>query len=284
MRTAFPHCRICGAPRVSYSTRPLCREHYNEHRRSTKPPQKRGRKVVEACRICGGPRKEGISLALCPDHYREYAMRRMRKQRGMDPDAPVKKVDVTKCSRCDEPRLPYGTLCRGCHNAMHAERRRKAGVQTWAEHVARIAVSKPACITVGCGEPTTSRFAKFCRACYERRQEAKVKASSRACHDEKNKSSNLAVRFSEAELDVLKAALPKLRKQTGENWNLSRMVREGARMLIKTGLPGRGIKDAVVGPPPVTVTVVRSADEMEREQRAREWAEYLERKRKEYDA
>ena len=257
MKTAFPHCRICGAPRVSYSSLPLCREHYNERRRSKKPPQKRGRKVVSVCRVCGGPRKEGISLALCADHYREYALRQTRKQRGMDPDAPVKKVDVTKCSRCDEPRLSYGTLCRAHHNAMHAERRRKAGVQTWAEHVARIGVSKPTCITNGCGEPTTSRFAKLCRACYERRQQAKVTASSRA---------------------KMTAAAKAPEKQIPRRWD--------------TALPGRGIKEPVIGLPPAPVpvvvvgkvTVVRSADEIEREARAREWAEYLERRKKEYDA
>lgn len=57
-----------------------------------------------------------------------------------------------------------------------------------------------------------------------------------------------------------------------------------------TALPGRGIKERVIGPPPAAtpvvvvvgkVTVVRSADELEREARAREWAEYLERKRRE---
>jgi hypothetical protein len=50
----------------------------------------------------------------------------------------------------------------------------------------------------------------------------------------------LAVRVSEAELAELKAALPKLRRQSGEDWDLSRMVRQAARMLAETagvGLP-----------------------------------------------
>ena len=54
------------------------------------------------------------------------------------------------------------------------------------------------------------------------------------------KARMLAVRISDPELAELKAALPKLRRQTGEDWDLSRMVREGTRMLAETaeaGLP-----------------------------------------------
>jgi len=52
------------------------------------------------------------------------------------------------------------------------------------------------------------------------------------------KARMLAVRISDPELAELKAALPKLRRRTGEDWDLSRMVREGTRMLAD--LAGEG--------------------------------------------
>lgn len=52
------------------------------------------------------------------------------------------------------------------------------------------------------------------------------------------KARMLAVRISDPELAELKAALPKLRRQTGEDWDLSRMVREGTRMLAETADEG----------------------------------------------
>lgn len=55
------------------------------------------------------------------------------------------------------------------------------------------------------------------------------------------KARMLAVRISDPELAELKAALPKLRRQTGESWDLSRMVREGTRMLAETA--GAGLPD-----------------------------------------
>ena len=55
------------------------------------------------------------------------------------------------------------------------------------------------------------------------------------------KARMLAVRISDPELAELKAALPKLRQQTGEDWDLSRMVREGTRMLAETA--GAGLPD-----------------------------------------
>jgi hypothetical protein len=55
------------------------------------------------------------------------------------------------------------------------------------------------------------------------------------------KARMLAVRISDPELAELKAALPKLRRATGEDWDLSRMVREGTRMLAETA--GAGLPD-----------------------------------------
>lgn len=51
-------CRLCGAARVTYSTRPLCREHYDEHQRNQNQPKKIGRPVLRHCRFCDRPREE----------------------------------------------------------------------------------------------------------------------------------------------------------------------------------------------------------------------------------
>ena len=118
-------CRHCDQPAVSYSNTPLCRNHYNQRRRKGRPRQPR--KPSTVCRECGAPRKPGVSIARCEEHYRIYARKQVRRSRGMDPDAPVKVVDTSKCRLCDEPRLPYGVMCRGCLRAYEAERRRKAG-------------------------------------------------------------------------------------------------------------------------------------------------------------
>jgi len=53
----------------------------------------------------------------------------------------------------------------------------------------------------------------------------------------------MGVRISESELAALKSALPALRRKTGEAWDLSRLVREGARMLAdlaEEGVTPRG--------------------------------------------
>lgn len=53
----------------------------------------------------------------------------------------------------------------------------------------------------------------------------------------------LTVRVTADELAAYKAALPALRRQSGEHWNLSRVVREGARRLSDLageGVPPRG--------------------------------------------
>ncbi|NBW22479.1 MAG: hypothetical protein EBR82_82480, partial [Caulobacteraceae bacterium] len=161
-------CRHCNEPAVSYSTTPLCRDHYNQRRRKGRPRQPRQPSTV--CKECGAPRKPGVSIARCEEHYRVYARKQVRRSRGMDPDAPVKVVDTSKCSRCDEPRLPYGVMCRQCLRNYEAERRRKAGVQPRSTF----------CESPGCGQPKATPHGKFCRVCYDQRQEAKVKASSRA--------------------------------------------------------------------------------------------------------
>jgi hypothetical protein len=48
----------------------------------------------------------------------------------------------------------------------------------------------------------------------------------------------IAARIDRADLDALQAAVRALRRQTGEHWNLSRLLREGARMLAETAREG----------------------------------------------
>jgi hypothetical protein len=48
----------------------------------------------------------------------------------------------------------------------------------------------------------------------------------------------VAARIDRAGLDELHAAVRELRRQTGEDWNLSRLLREGARMLAETAREG----------------------------------------------
>ena len=252
-------CRVCDQPRAGYTKTALCREHYLARRRVKGPHGKRGRPKVEICRECGGPRKPSCHMALCEEHYRVYVIRASRKQRGTDPDGPVKAVpvkavDTTTCSRCDQPRLPYGNLCRACHNARCEEQRRKRGQIPVAEHLARIAVPKGICRTTGCGQSTTTRTSKFCRVCYLQRQQSKVTEASRA---------------------KMTLAAKAVEKQVPRRWD--------------TALPGRGFGEAVVvGPeafarpepvqPTRPVTRVRAADADEREAREREWAEWLSRR------
>jgi hypothetical protein len=91
--------------------------------------------------------------------------------------------------------------------------------------------------------------------CYDQRQEAKVKASSRA---------------------KMSTAAKAIEKQVPRRWD--------------TALPGRGVTETVVGaevfakPQPVQptrpVTRIRAADADEREAREREWAEWLSRRRR----
>jgi len=160
-------CRHCDQPAVSYSDTLLCREHYNERRRKGRPRQVR--KPGEVCKQCGAPRKPKVTVALCPDHYRDYARCQVRRRHAMDPDAPVKVVDTMKCKLCPEPRLPYGVMCRQCLRNYEAERRRKAGAQP-----------RSTTCESGRGQPKATPHGKYCRVCYDQRQEAKVKASSRA--------------------------------------------------------------------------------------------------------
>lgn len=240
-------CRHCNEPAVSYSTTLLCRAHYNERRRKRRPRKPRQPSTV--CKECGAPRKPGLTYAQCEEHYRVYVIRASRKRRGTDPDAPIKDapvkvVDTSKCSRCDQPRLPYGVMCRGCLRNYEAERRRKAGVQP----------RSTVCESPGCGQPKATPHGKYCRVCYDQRQEAKVKASSRA---------------------KMSTAAKAIEKQVPRRWD--------------TALPGRGVTEPIVGaeafakPEPVQptrpVTRIRAADADEREQREREWAEWLSKKR-----
>ena len=48
----------------------------------------------------------------------------------------------------------------------------------------------------------------------------------------------IAARIDRADLDELQAAVRELRRQTGEGWSLSRLLREGARMLAETAREG----------------------------------------------
>lgn len=48
----------------------------------------------------------------------------------------------------------------------------------------------------------------------------------------------VAARIDRAGLDELRAAVRELRRQTGEHWSLSRLLREGARMLAETAREG----------------------------------------------
>ena len=106
-----------------------------------------------------------------------------------------------------------------------------------------------------CGQPKATPHGKYCRVCYDQRQEAKVKASSRA---------------------KMATAAKAIEKQVPRRWG--------------TALPGRGVTEPVVGaevfakPEPVQptrpVTRIRAADADEREQREREWAEWLQRRRR----
>jgi hypothetical protein len=48
----------------------------------------------------------------------------------------------------------------------------------------------------------------------------------------------IAARIERADLDDLQAAVRELRRQTGEHWSLSRLLREGARMLAETAREG----------------------------------------------
>ena len=48
----------------------------------------------------------------------------------------------------------------------------------------------------------------------------------------------VAARIERADLDELQAAVRELRRQTGEGWTLSRLLREGARMLAETAREG----------------------------------------------
>jgi hypothetical protein len=48
----------------------------------------------------------------------------------------------------------------------------------------------------------------------------------------------IAARIERADLDILQSAVRELRRRTGEHWSLSRLLREGARMLAETAREG----------------------------------------------
>lgn len=206
------------------------------------------RRKATTCRLCGAPRREDVGYALCAEHYRIYARRQTRKRRGMDPDAPIKVVDTSKCRLCDQPRLHYGVLCRQCFNADQRRKSRNRGQVSWAEHLARIAVTKRVCATGGCGEPSVTRKAKYCKACAALRRK-QVLRSSRA-------------KMAAAAKSPLKQ-IPRLYPD------------------VKVGPEAIAQPKPVV--PPGTVQRIPAADAAEREAREREWAKWLERRRQEND-
>lgn len=147
------------------------------------------------------PDKNGLlPCPMCGPHGKPR--RQVRRSRGMDPDAPVKVVDTSKCKLCDEPRLPYGVMCRQCLRNYEAERRRKAGAKP----------RSMVCESPGCGQAKATPHGKYCRACYDQRQEAKVKASSRA---------------------KMATAAKAIEKQIPRRWD--------------TALPGRDLTEPLVG-------------------------------------
>jgi len=150
---------------------------------------------------------------------------------------------IRTCRHCDQPAVSYSDtpLCRLHYN----QRLRKGGAQP----------RSTTCESPGCGQAKATPHGKYCRVCYDQRQEAKVKATSRA---------------------KMATAAKAIEKQVPRRWN--------------TALPGRGVTEPVVGaevfakPEPIQptrpVTRIRAADADEREQREREWAEWLQRSRR----
>ena len=227
-------CRVCGEPRHEKLSMPLCHAHLNEYRRAQDkrrrgPAKQRGGKYQPKCKHCGEPRREGIQYALCAEHYRDMLIQRARA-RGV----PARRYfDPEKCTRCDQPRTQYGSLCLACDRAAKEAKRREMGI-------APKAAAKPkACRICGAAGPLATATGKLCVACAEERSRRKVKKASRP-------KTPVATRW--------QTALP------GRGFGEAVVVGPEVFTPVEPVKPTR------------PVTRVRAADADEREAREREWA------------
>jgi len=158
-------CRLCGQPRHEKSSMPLCHAHLNEYRRAQDkrrrgPAKRRGGKYQPKCKHCGEPRREGIQYALCAEHYREMLAQRARAK-GIPPR---RYFDPQKCTRCDEPRTQYGSLCLACDRAAKEAKRREMGIAP------RAAAKPKVCRICGSAGPLATATGKLCVWCSEQRR------------------------------------------------------------------------------------------------------------------
>ena len=255
-------CRVCGQPRHEKSSMPLCHAHLNEYRRAQDkrrrgPAKQRGGKYQPTCKLCGEPRREDIQYALCAEHYRDMLLQRARAK-----GVPARRYfDPQKCTRCDEPRTQYGSLCLACDRAAKEVKRREMGIAPWRP-------AKPkTCRICGAAGPLATATGKLCVACAGERSRRKVKKATQATRG--------TMPATRGTMPAITANQPPA-APVATRW--------------QTALPGRGFGEAVVVGPEVfapvepvkptrPVTRVRAADADEREAREREWAEWLQRRR-----
>jgi len=170
-------CRLCDQPRHEKSSMPLCHAHLNEYRRAQDkrrrgPAKRRGGKYQPKCKHCDEPRREGIQYALCAEHYREMLAQRARAK-GIPPR---QYFDPEKCTRCDEPRTQYGSLCLACDRAAKEAKRREMGIAP------RAAAKPKVCRICGSAGPLATATGKLCVGCSEQRRAAKAaKKKQRQC-------------------------------------------------------------------------------------------------------
>ena len=244
-------CRVCGEPRHEKSPMPLCHAHLNEYRRAQDkrrrgPAKQRGGKYQATCKLCGEPRREGIQYALCAEHFRDMRIKRARAK-----GVPARQYfDPHKCTRCDEPRTRYGSLCLACERAVKEAKRREMGILPWRP-------AKPkTCRICGAAGPLATATGKLCVGCTERRSRRSVKKATRA---------------------KLTVAAKAVEKQVPRRWDTA-LPGRGFGDVVVVG------PEAFARPEPVQptrpVTRIRAADADEREQKEREWAEWLQRRRR----
>ena len=234
-------CRLCGQPRHEKSSMPLCHAHLNEYRRAQDkrrrgPAKQRGGKYQPTCKLCGEPRREGIQYALCAEHYRDMLLQRARAK-----GVPARKYfDPQKCTRCDEPRTRYGSLCLACERAVKEAKRREMGILPWR------AAKPKACRICGAAGPLATATGKLCVECAGQRSRRKATKASRP-------KTPVVTRW--------QAAIP------GRGFGEAVVVGPEVFAPVESVKPTR------------PVTRVRAADADEREAREREWADYLQRRR-----
>jgi hypothetical protein len=162
---------------------PLCHAHLNEYRRAQDkrrrgPAKRRGGKYQPKCKHCGEPRREGIQYALCAEHYREMLTQRARAK-GIPPR---QYFDPQKCTRCDEPRTQYGSLCLACDRAAKEAKRREMGIAP------RAAAKPKVCRICGSAGPLATATGKLCVGCSEQRRAGnatKKKLTKAAVHKQR---------------------------------------------------------------------------------------------------